>query len=186
MAETPAPHEAAPQEAAPQKAEAIALPAGMAPGGLSDAARNEIRRLMALYEHRQSALLPALFIAQNEFGYLSEEALRGVAETLNLPASEVASVASFYSLLYLKPVGRHVIQVCTNLACMLNGCHAVMRGLQDTLGLAPGETSADGRFTLRAVECLAACDQAPALIIGEDRCGPVTPADLERLLERYP
>ena len=99
---------------------------------------------------------------------------------------EVASVASFYSLLYLKPVGRHVIQVCTNLACMVNGCHAVMLGLQDALGVAPGETSADGRFTLRPVECLAACDQAPALIVDEDRWGPLAPADIARLLERYP
>jgi NADH-quinone oxidoreductase subunit E len=162
------------------------MPSAPASSGLSDTAREEIRRLMALYEHRQSALLPALFVAQGEFGYLSEEALRGVAETLNLPASEVASVASFYSLLYLKPVGRHVIQVCTNLACMLNGCHAVMRRLQDTLGAAPGEMSADGRFTLRVVECLAACDQAPAMIVGEDRWGPVAPADVEGILERYP
>jgi NADH-quinone oxidoreductase subunit E len=154
--------------------------------GLGETARAEIRRLMALYEQRQSALLPALFIAQREFGYLSEQALHGVAETLNLPASEVASVASFYSLLYLKPVGRHVIQVCTNLACMLNGCHAVMRGLQEALGVATGETSADGRFTLRAVECLAACDQAPALIVDEDRWGPVSTEDVAGMLERYP
>jgi NADH-quinone oxidoreductase subunit E len=160
----------------------------MAPAsaGLSEAARSEIRRLGTLYEHRQSALLPALFVAQAEAGYLSEDALHGVADALNLPRSEVTSVASFYSLLYLKPVGRHVIQVCTNLACMLNGCRAVMERLEQTLGVGPGETSADGRFTLRAVECLAACDQAPALIVDEDRLGPVAPDEVGRVLDRYP
>jgi NADH-quinone oxidoreductase subunit E len=161
----------------------------MAPAGpttLSDEARAEIRRLAGLYEHRQSALLPALFIAQGEFGYLSERAIVDVADTLNLPASEVTSVASFYSLLYLEPVGRHVIQICTNLACTLNGCHAVMHRLRETLGVEPGQTSADGRFTLRPVECLAACEEAPALIVDEDRWPAVTPDAVSAILDRYP
>jgi NADH-quinone oxidoreductase subunit E len=157
-----------------------------APARLSDGARDEIRRLAALYEHRQSALLPALFVAQKEFGYLSPEALDGVAQALDLPPSEVASVASFYSLLYLEPVGRHVIHVCTNLACMLNGCRALVHGLEERLGVAPGGTTADGRFTLRTVECLAACDEAPAMIIGEDRLARVVPEDIARVLDRYP
>ncbi|MDR7455026.1 MAG: NADH-quinone oxidoreductase subunit NuoE, partial [Armatimonadota bacterium] len=137
-------------------------------------------------EHRQSALLPALFVAQREHGYLSPEALAGVAEALDLPVSEVASVASFYRLFYLKPVGRHVIQVCTNLACMLNGCAAVVRRFGERLGVASGETTADGRFTLRTVECLAACEEAPAVLVDEDRWARVTPGDIDRLLERYP
>ncbi|MDQ7859654.1 MAG: NADH-quinone oxidoreductase subunit NuoE [Armatimonadota bacterium] len=149
-------------------------------------ARAEIARLVGLYEHRQSALLPALFVAQREHGYLSPEALAGVAEALDLPVSEVASVASFYRLFYLKPVGRHVIQVCTNLACMLNGCAAVVRRFGERLGVASGETTADGRFTLRTVECLAACEEAPAVLVDEDRWARVTPGDIDRLLERYP
>jgi len=152
---------------------------------LSEAARAEIRRLVGLYEHRQSALLPALFVAQQEFGYLSPEALEGVAEVLDLPVSEVASVASFYSLLYLEPVGRHVIQVCTNLACMVNGCGAVVERLKQRLGVAPGETTADGRFTLRTVECLAACDEAPAVMVDEDRWARVGPDDVDGILARY-
>jgi NADH-quinone oxidoreductase subunit E len=154
--------------------------------GLSEEARADIQRLAALYEHRQSALLPALFVAQREFGYLPPEALERVAEALDLPVSEVVSVASFYSLFYLQPVGRHVIQVCTNLACMLNGCRAVVQRLEERLGAKAGGTSADGRFTLHAVECLAACDEAPAVIVDEDRWARVAPNDVERILERYP
>ena len=152
---------------------------------LSEAALAEIRRLAGLYEHRQSALLPALFVAQREAGYLTPEALAAVAAALDLPLSEVASVASFYSLLYLEPVGRHVVQVCTNLSCMLNGCSAMLRRFEEHLGVAPGGTTADGRFTLRTVECLAACDEAPAVIIDEDRWARVAPDAVEGLLSRY-
>lgn len=163
----------------------MTVPEPTAPRTLSAPARAEIRRLAGLYEGRQSALLPALFVAQQEVGYLSPEALAAVAETLDLPVSEVASVASFYSLFYLEPVGRHVIQICTNLACMVNGCGAVVRRLEERLGVAAGGTSADGRFTLRAVECLGACEEAPVLLVDEDRWARVGPDDLDRILERY-
>ncbi len=152
---------------------------------LSTAAQHEIRRLAGLYEHRQSALLPALFVAQEDAGYLSPEALAAVAGILDLPVSEVTSVASFYSLLYLEPVGRHVVQVCTNVSCMLNGCQAVVRRLQEHLGIAPGQTTADRRFTLRAVECLAACEEAPVMLVDQDRWPQVGPDSVERVLERY-
>lgn len=164
----------------------MTVPEPATPQTLSAAARAEIRRLAGLYEQRQSALLPALFVAQQEFGYLPPEALTGVAESLDLPVSEVVSVASFYSLFYLEPVGRHVIQVCTNLACMVNGCGAVVRRLEERLGVAAGGTSADGRFTLRAVECLGACEEAPVLLADEDRWARVALDDLDRILERYP
>ncbi len=154
--------------------------------GLSETARAEISRLAALYERRQSALLPALFVAQQERGYLSPEALESVAEALDLPVSEVVSVASFYTLFHLDPVGRHVIQVCTNLACLVNGCHAVVERLRERLGVKPGETTTDGRFTLRTVECLAACDEAPSVIVDVDRWARVSPDDVNKILERYP
>ncbi len=152
---------------------------------LSVAAQDEIRRLAGLYEHRQSALLPALFVAQQEAGYLSPEALAAVAETLDLPVSEVTSVASFYHLLFLEPRGRHLIQVCTNLSCMLNGCQKIVHRLQDHLGVVLDETTADGRFTLRPAECLAACDEAPVLLVDEDRWPQVTPDAVGQILERY-
>jgi NADH-quinone oxidoreductase subunit E len=153
---------------------------------LSAQARAEIGRLAALYEHRQSALLPALFVAQDEAGYLTPDALGAVAEALDLPLQEVVSVASFYHLLYLTPVGRHIIQVCTNLSCMLNGCHRVLERLQARLEVPPGATTPDGRFTLRAVECLAACEEAPAVLVDQDRWARVTPEGIDDLLARYP
>lgn len=153
---------------------------------LSEAGRQEIKRLMHLYEHRQSALLPALFVAQTEAGYLAPWALEAVARELDLPLAEATSVASFYSLLYLEPVGRHVIQCCTNLSCMLNGCGAVVARFQERLGVAPGGTTSDGRFTLRTVECLAACEEAPAVIIDEERWARVRPDGVDGLLARYP
>ena len=159
---------------------------GRAHMGLSDAAHAEIRRLAGLYERRQSALLPALFVAQGETGWLTPDALQGVADTLDLPFSEVTSVASFYHLLHLEPVGRHVIQVCTNLSCMLNGCGEVLRQFQDRLGVAPGETTPDRRFTLKTAECLAACEEAPVLLIDEDRHPRISAAAIDDLLKRYP
>ncbi len=152
---------------------------------LSERARAEIDRLAGLYEHRQSALLPALFVAQDEAGYLTPEALGAVAGALALPVQDVVSVASFYHLLHLEPVGRHVVQVCTNISCMLNGCGAVVERLQERLGASPGETTPDGRFTLRTAECLAACEEAPVLIIDEDRWPRVTPDGVDALLARY-
>jgi NADH-quinone oxidoreductase subunit E len=153
---------------------------------LSEAARAEIRHLADLYEHRQSALLPALFVAQREAGWLAPWALDGVADALDLPLSEVVSVASFYHLLHLEPVGRHVVQVCTNVSCMLNGCGVLLRRMQERLGVPPGGTTPDGRFTLRTAECLAACEEAPALLIDEDRHARVAADALDDLLAQYP
>lgn len=153
-------------------------------GALSEAARAEIRRLAARFPHRQSALLGALFIAQEEAGYLRPEVVADVAGVLELPASEVVSVASFYHLFHFEPVGRDVIQVCTNVSCMLNGCRRVLQRLQEHLGIEVGQTSPDGAYTLHTAECLAACDQAPVLMIGRDRIGPVRPDDVEALLAR--
>ncbi len=152
---------------------------------LSDSARAEIARLRGLYPRRQSALLPALFVAQEEAGWLRPEAIEEVARLLDLPATEVASVGSFYSLLYFEPVGRHVIQVCTNVSCMLNGSDGIRRHLEERLGIGPGGTTADGRFTLRVVECLAACDEAPAMIVDQDRHANVTPERVDEILARY-
>lgn len=152
---------------------------------LRDEAREEIRRLPDRYEHRQSALLPALFVAQREAGYLSPEALREVASLLDLPLTEVAAVASFYRLFFLQPVGRHLILQCTNLACALNGSAAVLRHLESRLSIRPGQTTPDGIFTLRESECLAACHLAPMMLVDRERVGPLTPDGIDEVLERY-
>lgn len=157
----------------------------MKTSGLSERAKAEMTRLMAQFPHPQSALLGALFVAQDEAGYLSPEVIEDVAAVMGLPVTEVTSVASFYHLFHFKPVGRHLIQVCTNLSCMLNGCHHVLDHLRQRLGIDVGQTTADGEFTLRTAECLAACEVAPMMLIGADRFGPLTPAKIDEILDRY-
>lgn len=152
---------------------------------LSDPTRHEILRLRGRYPERQSALLPALSAAQDETGWLRPDVLEEVAALLDLPANEVASVASFYSLLFLEPVGRRVIQVCTNISCLLSGCDRIRRHVEQRLGIGDGGTTADGAFTLRHVECLAACDEAPVMIVGQDRYGHLTPERVDEIIARY-
>lgn len=152
---------------------------------LSDTAKAEIRRLMGQFPQRQSALLGALFVAQEEVGYLSPAAVADVAAVMDLPLTEVTSVASFYHLFRFKPEGQHVIQVCTNISCMLNGCGAVLNRLRQRLGVDVGETTSDGRFTLKTAECLAACEIAPMMVVGPDRHGPLTPDRVDEILDRY-
>ncbi|TMJ07247.1 MAG: NADH-quinone oxidoreductase subunit NuoE [Bacillati bacterium ANGP1] len=157
----------------------------MSENGLSENAKVEIRRLMAQFPHRQSALLGALFVAQDEAGYLTADALADLAAVMDLPVSEVASVASFYHLLFFRPVGRHLVQVCTNIACMLNGCGRILDQLRRQLGVEVGETTPDGAFTLKTAECLAACEAAPAVMVGTERFGLVTPESIGEILSRY-
>ncbi len=151
---------------------------------LSDAAKTEIKRLVAQFPRRQSALLGALFVAQEEAGYLRPDVVAELADALDLPASEVTSVASFYHLLHFEPVGREVIQLCTNVSCLLNGCDRVLRRLREHLGIDVGQTTADGAFTLLTAECLGACEEAPAMMVGPDRYGPVAADGVEELLAR--
>lgn len=153
---------------------------------LSDAAQAEIRRLMGQFPQRQSALLGALFVAQDEAGYLSPEVIADVADVMNLPESEVTSVASFYHLYHFKPVGRYVIQVCTNLSCTLLGCGRILRHLRTRLAIDVGQTTRDGRFTLKTAECLAACELAPMMLVGDARFGLLTPEKVDEILSRTP
>lgn len=153
---------------------------------LSPAALAEIARLRALYFRAQSALLPALHAAQDEVGYLSAEAMEDVGDALGLPLSEVTSVATFYSMFFLEPVGRHKIRVCTNLSCYLNGCERVLEHLCQRLGVRPGQTTPDGRVLVEAAECLAACEEAPVILVDADRHARVTPSAIDDLLGKLP
>jgi NADH-quinone oxidoreductase subunit E len=150
---------------------------------LSRAALEEIARARGRYARAQSALLPALHAAQDEVGYLSPEALEDVAEALGLPVAEVTSVATFYSMFFLEPAGRHKIRVCTNLSCYLNGCEEVLERLCRRLGVRPGETTRDGRVLVEVAECLAACEEAPVLLADAERHGRMTPKKVDDLLE---
>ncbi|MER3411077.1 MAG: hypothetical protein C4305_01195, partial [Thermoleophilia bacterium] len=117
----------------------------------------EIAQIAAQYPERRSAILPALRLAQERYGWLSPEALVEVADCLGLTPAYCLSVASFYDMLHLEPVGDHLVEVCTNICCGLRGAEAVLEAFQRELGITVGETTNDGRVTLRAVECLGGC-----------------------------
>ena len=151
---------------------------------LSEAVLGEIARLRGLYPEPRSALLPALHAAQGEVGYLTEAAMEDVGRTLGVPLTEVVSVATFYEMFHLERPGRHHIRICTNLSCYLNGCDRVLEHLCGRLGVRPGETTPDGRVTVEAVQCLAACEEAPVLLIDAARHPRVSPAALDDLLAR--
>ncbi len=150
---------------------------------LSEATRQKIDALIQRYPQSRSALIPSLQLAQAEVGYLSHEAIREVAGIFRLSPNEVYEVASFYTMLYKKPVGKYVIQVCTNISCLLCNCEEIMQHLQRRLQIKPGETTADGKFTLLEVECLASCGTAPVVQINEDYHESLTIEKLDRILD---
>jgi NADH-quinone oxidoreductase subunit E len=131
----------------------------------------------------RSALIPSLHLAQADVGYLSAEAIAEVAEIFHLPPNEVYEVASFYTMFYKKPAGRYMLQVCTNISCMLCDSEAIVAHLEKRLGIKPGETTPDGRFTLIEVECLASCGTAPVVQINETYHENLTPEKLDRILD---
>lgn len=134
---------------------------------------------------KRAMLLAALYIAQEQKGYLTRDALHQVAKRLGLTDSEVYSTASFYTLFRMEPVGRHVIQVCEGLSCYLNdGAERVVDYIEAKLGIKPGETTSDGRFTLETVQCLASCGTAPAMRINDRLYENLTPASIDDILER--
>jgi NADH-quinone oxidoreductase subunit E len=135
----------------------------------SERALAEYRELLTRYPTRQAALLPTLWLAQDEFGWLSEEAQDYVARLMELPPAHVRAVVSFYTMFHRKPVGRFLIDVCTNLSCRLRGADRIVECLSRRLGIALGETTPDGRFTLQSVECMASCGTAPMLQLNQDR-----------------
>ena len=143
-----------------------------------------VQQILSRYPLRRSALLPLLHLCQEERGYLTEEALGQAAKRLGLSPTQVAEVATFYDLFRLKPGGRREIWVCHNLSCSLLGAEWVIRRLEETLGVAAGETTSDGWFTLKRVECLGACGMAPVIQVGADYYGPVSPQGVGALVER--
>ncbi|MDH4274294.1 MAG: NADH-quinone oxidoreductase subunit NuoE [Gammaproteobacteria bacterium] len=151
-------------------------------------ARAEIDSWIARYpaEQRQSATMPALRIVQDmNGGYLTQELMDAVAEYLHIPAIAAYEVATFYSMYEHNPVGRHKISVCTNVSCMLCGSEDIVEFLEKRLGVSLGETTADGRFTLKSVECLGACGGAPMFQIGRQYFENLTPEKVETILAEF-
>ncbi len=134
----------------------------------SDAQTAEIREIIARYPEKKAAVMPVLWMAQDHWGWLSLNVIRLVAKTLELPPSHVLSVATFYTMFKKKPTGEHLIQVCHTLSCELGGSEMLIDRIREKLGIEVGETTADGKFTLERVECLAACGSAPMCQVGTD------------------
>lgn len=152
---------------------------------LSNAGLKEIQQELKKYpeEHKRSAVMAALRIAQDEHGWLSEDSIKEVADLLELQPIQVYEVASFYSMYDLKPIGTHKLSVCTNISCMLCGSAEVVEHLEKRLGIKMGETTTDGKITLKEVECLAACGGAPALQIGKQYYENLTPDSIDSILD---
>jgi NADH-quinone oxidoreductase E subunit len=149
----------------------------------SSEARQKIDAIRARYPNAQAACLPVLHLAQEEFGWISDEAVHVVAEALGLPDAHVWGVVTFYTMYHRHPVGKHVLMVCTNVSCMLRGGYQVLEALEKKLGVKRGETTPDGEFTIVEEECLAACADAPCLIAGHEYHLRLTPETAVKALE---
>lgn len=158
---------------------------------LSDDERRQIEAQFSRYPQKRAVVPEALKTVQRSRGWVSDEAVGDIAELLSLTADEVDAVATFYNLIYRKPVGRHVILLCDSVSCWIMGSDALCSALQKRLGVGLGGTTPDGRFTLLPTQCLGACERAPALAVDDDQHWQLDPDQqqtlerLEELLARY-
>lgn len=130
-------------------------------------------------------LIVRLQEAQQKFGYLTEELMSELAESMDIPLSEVYGVATFYSFLTTKPQGKYIIRICKSVPCYLKNSEAVTIFIKQELGIKPGETTPDGRFSLQLVNCIGACDKAPAMLVNDDVHGDLTPEKIKEVLKSY-
>jgi NADH-quinone oxidoreductase E subunit len=145
---------------------------------------DEVQQIKAQYPMEHSAVLPALRLAQERHdGWLPPEALVEVADALDMTAAQVEAVASFYDMFHLEPVGKHLVEVCTNLSCALVGAQQVLEAFERELGVHPGETTEDGEFTLRAVECAGGCGWAVVVAVDDRHRFNVKPEDAAQIVE---
>src|SRR3954465_8371849 len=149
----------------------------------SPQSKQQIDRLLMQYPTKQAALLPVLHVAQDQFGYLPDEALELVGKTLELPAAHVFGVVTFYTMFHQEKHGRNELMVCTNVSCMLRGGYDILHHIEKRLGIKAGESTPDGAFTLVEEECLAACGNAPMMICGNDYFLDLTPEKVDKVLE---
>src|SRR6266513_4443815 len=152
---------------------------------ISEQAKQRMRNLASRYPVARSAIMPALYIAQQEEGYITQEALRAVAEAIGLTIDDVESVATFYTRYYQRPPGRKVIKVCTSISCYLRNCDALVKHFEQRLGIKRGETTADGNYTLMTAECLASCGTAPVLQINDEFVENITLEMADALVDEW-
>ncbi len=150
---------------------------------LSDAEVSQIEAEILLLPDRRSAAIDALKIVQEHRGWVSDESLVAVATLLNMSSEELDGIATFYNLIYRKPVGEKVVLFCDSVSCWLMGGDDVCKRVQATLGVAYGETTADGKYTLLPVTCLGDCDHAPAMMVGDELHHDLTPESVEEILK---
>jgi NADH-quinone oxidoreductase subunit E len=144
---------------------------------------DEIQKAAQRYPQRRSAIMPALRLAQERYGWLSPEALREVADALELTPAYCKAVASFYDMYHLEPVGRHLVEVCTNVSCALVGAQQVLESFEEELGIHAGETTEDGEITLRTIECAGGCGWGTVVAVDNRYREPVRPEDVPAIAE---
>jgi NADH-quinone oxidoreductase subunit E len=144
---------------------------------------DKIQKVAAQYPVRRSAVMPALRLAQEKYGWLPPDAFREVADALDLTPAYCQAIASFYDMFHLEPVGRHMIEVCTNVSCALLGAQQVLEAFESELGIHAGETSDDGAFTLRTVECAGGCGWGTVVAVDHRYREPVRPEDVSEIVE---
>lgn len=152
---------------------------------LSPEERREIEAELAHYPTKQAVCIDAMKIVQKHRGWVSDESLKDIAVVLEMSPDELDGVATFYNLIYRKPVGRHVISVCDSVSCWIMGYERLRETLKSRLRVKMGETTADGRFTLIPIVCLGACDHAPTMMIDQDLHQDVDAERLDAVLEKY-
>ncbi len=150
----------------------------------SDERLTEIAALVKTYPGAQSALMPVLYMAQEDFGYISMEAQKMIAQVLGLRLMQVREVVTFYTMFREQPTGKYLLEVCTNAGCMLNGANELVAHMCETLGIKQGQTTADGLFTVTEVECAGACGGAPVVQVNNVYHEKVTPELMDSLITR--
>ncbi|HVA43208.1 MAG TPA: NAD(P)H-dependent oxidoreductase subunit E [Acidimicrobiales bacterium] len=141
------------------------------------------KETIGLYPQARSALVPLCHLAQEQDGWLTPEAIEHIAELLGLTPVEVLGTASFYDMLHTDPVGRNLVGICTNIACLLAGAYELMEHAEETLGISAGGTTTDGQFTLEELECAAFCDKAPCVLVNYRFFGPVDNAGFDQIVD---
>jgi NADH-quinone oxidoreductase subunit E len=147
--------------------------------------RQEINAEFARYPTRQAVCIEALKVVQRHRGWVSDEGLKDIGNALDMTPEELDAVATFYNLVFRRPVGRHVALICDSVSCWIMGYEKLRQGLTSRLNVRLGETTADNRFTVLPIVCLGACDHAPAMMIDDDLYRDVEPPQLDELLEKY-
>ena len=150
---------------------------------LKEKRASDIEKTLAKYPSKRSAVMPLLYIAQQEYGYCDDNAIREVADLLGLDPTEVKSIVGFYTMFYEEPTGKYVIEVCDDLPCALRGADEFVSHCEHKLGIKTGQTTPDGKFTLRTVMCIAACHRAPVAQVNTEYRYSLTPESFDKMVD---